>query len=236
MKILQSTLVEPVGPCVHTPREMAPRPAVSVITIFWNAERFIRDAIESVLEQTFEDWELLLVDDGSTDASTRIARDYAAAHPDKIRYLEHPGHVNNGMSAARNLGIEAARGEYLGFLDADDIWLPYKLEEQIAILRERPEVDMLFGYTQYWRSWNGEPEELGKDRILDPGVPLDTVIEPPALLTTLYPLGVASGRRCRICSSSAPAWWRSAVSRRASADYTRIRSSWRRRISHSASW
>jgi glycosyltransferase involved in cell wall biosynthesis len=171
---------------------MAPRPAVSVITIFWNAERFIRDAIESVLEQTFEDWELLLVDDGSTDASTRIAREYAAAHPDKIRYLEHPGHVNNGMSAARNLGIEAARGEYLGFLDADDIWLPYKLEEQIAILRERPEVDMLFGYTQYWRSWNGEPEELGKDRILDPGVPLDTVIEPPALLITLYPLGVAS--------------------------------------------
>ncbi|HJU90702.1 MAG TPA: glycosyltransferase [Gemmatimonadaceae bacterium] len=171
---------------------MATGPAVSVITIFLNAERFIEDAIDSVVRQTFDDWELLLVDDGSTDASTRIAKGYAARFPDKIRYLEHPGHVNKGMSASRNLGLHEARGEFVGFLDADDVWLPYKLEEQVAIMRERADVTMLYGYTQYWHSWNGEPRQLGHDRVSNPGVPLDTVIEPPALLTTLYPLGGAS--------------------------------------------
>src|SRR5690242_13625262 len=91
---------------------------VSVITIFLNGEQFLDQAIESVICQTFTDWELLLVDDGSTDGSTKIAKDYAARHPERIRYFEHPGHINRGMSAARNVGIANARGEYLAFIDA----------------------------------------------------------------------------------------------------------------------
>ena len=78
---------------------------VSVICIFYNAERFFREAIDSVLEQEFDDFEFLLVDDGSTDGSTAIALEYVAQHPDRVRYLEHEGHANRGMSATRNLGL-----------------------------------------------------------------------------------------------------------------------------------
>src|SRR5205807_873118 len=79
--------------------------------IFLNAERFLREAVESVFAQTYPHWELLLVDDGSTDRSGEIARRFAADRPDRVRYLEHPGHENRGMSASRNLGIRSARGE-----------------------------------------------------------------------------------------------------------------------------
>jgi glycosyltransferase involved in cell wall biosynthesis len=84
-------------------------PRVSVICIFLDEERFLREAIDSVVAQDFTDWELLLVDDGSRDASTGIARDYATAMPDKVRCLEHSDHANRGMSAARNLGLAHAR-------------------------------------------------------------------------------------------------------------------------------
>ena len=92
------------------------RPRVSVVLIFLDAERFLREAIESVLAQTFSAWELLLVDDGSTDGSSEIARCYAAEHPGAIRYLTHPGRENRGMSASRNLGIGAAAGEFVAFI------------------------------------------------------------------------------------------------------------------------
>src|SRR5205809_3316024 len=85
------------------PSDSSPvQPLVSGTIIFLNAERFIDEAIQSVLAQTYENWELLLVDDGSTDGSTAIARSYAERYPAKIRYLEHPGHKNHGMSASRN--------------------------------------------------------------------------------------------------------------------------------------
>ena len=95
---------------------MNSRPLVSVITIFFNEEKFIEDAVKSVFAQTYQDWELLLVDDGSTDKSTEIARRLAEQHPEKVRYLEHDGHKNRGMSASRNLGIRNADGEYHRFL------------------------------------------------------------------------------------------------------------------------
>jgi glycosyltransferase involved in cell wall biosynthesis len=113
---------------------MLAKPLVSCVVIFLNGEQYIREAIESVFSQVYEHWELFLVDDGSTDSSTQIARHYAQQHPDKVHYLEHPGHQNRGMSAARNLGIRHAQGAYLAFLDADDLWLPQKLERQVAIL------------------------------------------------------------------------------------------------------
>src|SRR5258707_1101776 len=80
-------------------------PRVTVITIFLDAERYLDEAIMSVLRQDLPDWELLLVDDGSSDRSTTIALDYTQRFPDKIIYLEHEGHANRGMSASRNLGI-----------------------------------------------------------------------------------------------------------------------------------
>jgi cellulose synthase/poly-beta-1,6-N-acetylglucosamine synthase-like glycosyltransferase len=120
---------------------------VSVIIPFLNAEKFIREAIESVFAQTYENWELLLIDDGSNDESTVIARSYAAEYPDKVRYLEHRGHQNLGKSTSRNLGIHNAGGDYLAFLDADDIFLPQKLERQVALLESRPWAGMVYGRT-----------------------------------------------------------------------------------------
>src|ERR671932_218944 len=119
--------------------EMSSKPSVSVITIFLDAEKFIREAVESVLGQTYKDWELLLVDDGSTDGSTQIALEYTEQYPGKIRYLEHPGHQNRGMSASRNLGLSHSEGRYVAFLDADDVWVAHKLEQQVTILGSQPE-------------------------------------------------------------------------------------------------
>jgi glycosyltransferase involved in cell wall biosynthesis len=99
-------------------------PLVSVIIIFLDEERFIQEAIESVFAQTYSHWELLLVDDGSKDASTQIARRCAETNPGRVRYLEHEDHRNRGMSASRNLGLQHAKGDFIAFLDADDVWLP----------------------------------------------------------------------------------------------------------------
>lgn len=158
------------------------KPLVSVIMIFYNEERFIEEAIESVFAQMYQNWELLLVDDGSTDESTSIARCYEEQYPAKVRYLEHAGHQNQGMSAARNLGIQNAIGEFLAFLDADDVWLPHKLETQVALFAENPEAAMVYGPTQWWYSWTRDPEDNQLDYIHKLGVSADRLLEPPDLL------------------------------------------------------
>src|SRR5690349_22766141 len=162
---------------------MESKSLVSVIIIFLNAERFIEEAIESVLQQTYGAWELLLVDDGSHDNSTQIARRYAERLPDKVRYLEHRGHANLGMSASRNLGIRHSRGEFIAFLDADDVWLPHKLNEQVAILNAHPQAAMLYGRTQKWFGWTGDPEDIKKDVLTELAVEPETLAQPPVLLT-----------------------------------------------------
>jgi glycosyltransferase involved in cell wall biosynthesis len=149
-------------------------PRVSAIVIFLNAKRFFEEAIESILVQDCEEWELLLVDDGSTDGSTEIAQRYADRNPAQIRHLTHPQGENRGMSASRNLGVREARGEYVAFLDADDTWLPGKLTRQVAILDSYPNAAMVYGPTLRWYSWDGEtPDEpreypLEADRVMDP--------------------------------------------------------------------
>jgi peptidoglycan/xylan/chitin deacetylase (PgdA/CDA1 family)/SAM-dependent methyltransferase len=131
--------------------------------IFLNAERFIQEAIQSVLSQEYSNWELLLVDDGSSDGSTRIALAAAEENPQKVRYLEHAAHQNRGMSASRNLGARHATGEYLAFLDADDVWLPHALNTAVQILEEHPVAGMLYGRSEWWYSWTGRDEDLGRD-------------------------------------------------------------------------
>jgi glycosyltransferase involved in cell wall biosynthesis len=156
---------------------------VSIVTPFMNAGRFIEESIESVLGQTYERWELLLVDDGSTDDSTAIARRYADAHPEKIRYLAHPGRENYGASASRNLGARHARGQYLAYLDADDIYLPRKLEHQVPLLDAHRDVAMLYAATEYWSSWTQQPEDAKRDWIWRKyGADPNAAIEPPRML------------------------------------------------------
>ena len=153
---------------------------VSVIVPFFNAADFLEEAIHSVFAQTYPHWELLLVDDGSTDHSSELARDWAKRFPARVRYLEHPAHANHGACASRNLGIRRSAGEYIALLDADDVWLPDKLTEQVAILRAHPQVGMVYGATRYWRSWTANPEG---DYTPELGVATETVINPPAVLT-----------------------------------------------------
>jgi glycosyltransferase involved in cell wall biosynthesis len=136
------------------------------------------------LKQTYSNWELLLVDDGSSDRSTRIALAYADKYPDKIFYREHEGHQNRGASASRNVGIQTSSGEYIAFLDSDDIYLPNKLEDQVALLNAQPDAGMLYAGTEYWYSWTNLPEDAGKDWVwTNFGVEPDTLVAPPNLLT-----------------------------------------------------
>lgn len=160
-------------------------PLVSSIIIFLNGEAFIEEAIASIFAQTYSNWELLLVDDGSTDGSTAIAKRYEQQYPDKVRYLEHEGHQNRGMSAARNLGIRHAKGDYIGFLDADDIWLANKLEQQLDIFNHYPEAEMVYGRAQMWYSWNKLEDSKKRDYFYDLGVCPSSLIQPPILFEQL---------------------------------------------------
>ncbi|MBD2362794.1 glycosyltransferase family 2 protein [Anabaena minutissima FACHB-250] len=168
---------------------MTSKPLISCIIIFFNAdEKFFVEAIESIFAQNYENWELLLVDDGSTDGSSEIAIGYTQKYPKKVHYLEHEGHQNRGMSATRNLGIHHAKGEYITFLDADDIWIPNTLEEQSAILNSHPDAAMVYGPIQWWYSWTGNPKDMRLDFLDTPIVPvedsrvqIDTIVQPPML-------------------------------------------------------
>ncbi|MGX7896306.1 glycosyltransferase family 2 protein [Tsuneonella sp. HG222] len=158
-------------------------PRVSVVCIFLDQEAFLGEAIDSVLGQEFHDFELLLMDDGSSDRSTRIAQDAARMDPARVRYLEHPGHANRGMSAARNLGLANARGEFVTFLDGDDRFRPGKLGEQVALLDAHPEAGMICGGYNRWREWDGGFDEI---HLSGPGNGLSF---PPETTLSVYPLG-----------------------------------------------
>lgn len=157
-------------------------PLVSVIMPVLNAERYVGEAIGSVAAQTLGDWELLIVDDGSSDASLAIARHQAARDPGRIRCFQHAGGTTEGASASRNLGLEHARGDYVAFLDADDVYLPSTLESQVAVLEAHPDAGATYGAAECWFSWTGRAEDRQRDYTPDLGVPTETLFAPPALL------------------------------------------------------
>lgn len=159
--------------------------------MFLDAERFLEEAIASVLAQTSPEWELILVDDGSTDRSAAIAKKARDSMPARCRYIHHPGHANFGISRSRNVGMDAARGEYLAFLDSDDVWLPDKLNQQMLLMDRYPEATMAFGAAEYWHAWHGSDRKI-KNYVPDLGVPGDRLYLPPSLSTALYPLGTAT--------------------------------------------
>jgi glycosyltransferase involved in cell wall biosynthesis len=162
--------------------EVVSKPLVSIIIIFLNEERFLEEAIGSVLAQSYANWELLLVDDGSTDGSGEIAQRHAASYAEKVRYLEHSAHKNQGMSASRNLGIRHAKGDYIAFLDADDVWLSNKLDRQVAIMDLQPEAAMLYGSPLLWHGWTGQSADIERDRLQPITVAPNSLIRPPQLL------------------------------------------------------
>src|SRR5262245_51794409 len=171
---------------------MSRAPTVSAVICFLDAERFLREAIQSIWSQTFTDWELLLVDDGSTDRGREIVQEMLAQRPERMRLLEHPGRENRGISASRNLALREARGRYVAFLDADDVWLPEKLERQVALLNAHPEVAMTYGRMQRWYGWTGKPSDARRDLWCPTYVPSGTIVPAPDLLTLYLQSGGAA--------------------------------------------
>ncbi len=164
----------------------ASSPLVSVVTPFYNEREFLAQTIESVIAQTYSHWELILVDDGSPDGSNEIAQRYAEAYPGKIYCYHHDDRSNQGVCRSRNLGIAKARGEFVAYLDADDVWLPRKLEEQIKTFNDHPEASVLIEASKYWFSWE-DPSR--SDETIPVGTEQDQLYAPPQLLLNLYPLG-----------------------------------------------
>lgn len=107
---------------------------VSVITPVYNVERYIDKTLESVFAQTYKDIEIVLVDDCSKDKSAQIIAKYKETHPEIVNFLQPK---NMGAGAARNKALELASGQYVAFLDSDDLWLPEKTEKQIKLMKEK---------------------------------------------------------------------------------------------------
>jgi glycosyltransferase involved in cell wall biosynthesis len=121
----------------------AARPLVTVITPVYNAAETLESTVASVMAQTWRSFELILIDDGSTDDSADVIRRCVARWPDQIR---NTAQANAGAAAARNAAARMARGRYLAFIDADDEWEPAKLETQVALMTARP--DLVFSHTE----------------------------------------------------------------------------------------
>lgn len=119
-------------------------PKVSVVMPVYNVEKFVEHAIGSVLAQSFQDFELLIVDDCSPDRSMEICR---RVHDERIRMITHP--QNRGLAGARNTGIRHARGAYVAFLDSDDAWHPHKLAQHVAHLDAQPDVGISFSRSRF---------------------------------------------------------------------------------------
>lgn len=112
-------------------------PKVSIVIPVYNGEKYIKKTLSSVFNQSFKDFEVITIDDGSQDKTKKILKTYGK----KIRYIYQE---NKGTAAARNTGIKAAKGKYIAFLDQDDLWLPQKLAEQVKILDKKPKVGLVF--------------------------------------------------------------------------------------------
>lgn len=133
---------------------------VSVIIPCYNRERYIAETVQSVLDQTWPNIELIVVDDGCTDGSRGLLESFGTA----ITVLEHPGRVNRGQSAAINLGLAHCSGAYVAILDSDDLFMPGKIEKQVRFLEEHPKVGLVYSnglfidaegkelYPRYWAS------------------------------------------------------------------------------------
>jgi glycosyltransferase involved in cell wall biosynthesis len=135
-------------------------PKVTVVIPAYNAMTFLPETLDSVLQQTFTDFEVSIVNDGSTD---RIVAWFMTVKDDRVRLISQ---ANQGLSAARNTGIDEARGEYIAFLDADDLWAPTKLEQQVRCLDRDPAVGLVY-------TWTRLVDETGKPT----GVKYDSEVE-----------------------------------------------------------
>ena len=130
-------------------------PLISIITPAYNAENFIGETIKSVQQQTCQNWELIIVDDCSKDYTSVLVNDYVK-DDHRIRLIKAP--QNGGVAKARNIGLENAKGEYIAFVDSDDLWKPDKLEKQLYFMQKK---GCVLSYTDF-QKFNTNDGSLGK--------------------------------------------------------------------------
>jgi glycosyltransferase involved in cell wall biosynthesis len=166
---------------------------VSVIAIL-NEAHFIEEAIDSVLAQSESDWELVLVDDGCADGSSEIARSCAERGAEKIWYLARPEQLTAGMARSRDLGLRAARGRYVAFLDPADTYLQGRLKRGVDILERRPEIDVAQVCHMNWLSWQTKAEREEEDYLQGAVLSSDLLpAQPLALIDSLMRMDTAVG-------------------------------------------
>jgi teichuronic acid biosynthesis glycosyltransferase TuaG len=184
---------------------------VSIVIPVYNAEKYIAATIKSVLSQTYSDWELILVDDGSTDESVARIAEVLLLVPDQVR-----GRIqlicqeqNRGAAAARNAGLRAAKGRYLAFLDGDDLWLAEKLEKQLAFMER---TGAAFSFTGYEF---GDENACGSGKVVHVPPTLSyrqalsrTVISTITVLFDLTAIGKELLEMPAIKSEDTATWWR----------------------------
>lgn len=177
---------------------------VSIVVPVYNAEKYIRQTVDCVLRQTYKNWELLLVDDGSLDGSVAVMK---SIPDERIRVLEYG---EGGCAAlARNMGVEAAQGRYLAFLDADDLWLDEKLEKTLQHMKEK---DAAFVFTSYEF---GDRDAVGTGKVVAVPEHLSykqalsrTVIFTSTVLLDLKKLGKEQAMMPVVKSEDTATWWR----------------------------
>jgi glycosyltransferase involved in cell wall biosynthesis len=157
---------------------------ISCIVPVFNGERYLSEALDSILQQTYTRHEIIVVDDGSTDATPAVAARYGRS----VRYIRQD---NRGPQAARNAGVSSAQAEFIAFLDSDDVWHPAKLERQIACFGRRPELDLCVTKLQnFWApELADEAARLKHHRLAQPlpGYVTDTLLARRALFDRVGP-------------------------------------------------
>ncbi len=123
-------------------------PETTVIMTSYNYSQYIKEAIDSVISQTYTDWELIVVDDGSQDNSLHIINDYTSKYPQKIKFFTHLNNENKGIKDTNELAFSKVRSKYVAFLESDDIWMPECLEKKINSLKGNPEAVLAFSDLQ----------------------------------------------------------------------------------------
>jgi len=142
---------------------MSASPEISIIVPVYNYAKYVEEAIRSILSQDYQDFELILVDDGSNDDSPSILERFKSP---TVRILRQS---NQGTGAARNLGIKNSRGRFFSFLDADDVWLKNKLTLQMTAFEEEPQLDLVFGHVEEFISPDLTSEQIKKVISFSPG-------------------------------------------------------------------
>jgi len=178
---------------------------VSCIIIYLDTDpRFLEEAIQSVLSQSHRDIELILIDDGTTRADTlSLSAQYQATYPEKVRYFTHADGQNHGMSVSRNLGLAHACGDYIAYLDSDDVLTAAAIEQQLAIFLNHADVAAVYGPACLWHQWEGSgtlerPNQIDTPALFkaDPDRFLNSVIQPPDLVIPLITRQISMSGLC----------------------------------------